>query len=129
MRIALAPGLEGSHLTLSHPVANLFKIAHRRTREGERVEVRRRSKLGCKGDSLVSSCLGCCPSHCPPAFMSFEMRSPYGIARIGHLWALFVSDARMDVTAMGGGDSKRIRSIIQQTFRDADPVAEVASKP
>jgi hypothetical protein len=55
-----------------------------------------------------------------------KVSGPFRRSRVGHLWALLISRARVKMKAMGGGTLEDL--ISKQPLRHANPVAEVAGK-
>src|SRR5688572_2685577 len=88
-----APGSEVVGLTPGLPVANFPEIADRSIGERQRMQIAGRAELGSERGGFVAAFFLRVPDEPPPAFVGGEVNCVFRGARVGHLRALFITDA------------------------------------
>ncbi len=91
------------------------------------MHVSRRPKLG--RERAAGNLMRCLrrPYPLPPALV-IQVRPVLRSARIWHLRALFIPDARMDMQRTSSTEADNVRLIVQQPLADQNPVAEFGTQ-
>src|ERR1039458_9772601 len=116
------------HLAARLPVADFLQVADGRTSEGQGVLIIRRAELRSeRGNPEATVCL-CRPDQAPPGLVRFQMPLIFGGTWIRHLGPLFVAYAGVNVQTVIGALTDDADLVFDQSFANADPVAEIAAQ-
>ena len=123
------PGATGKVLRLAPrlPVADFLQVAHGHPGEGQGVLIIRRAKFGCERGNPKAAPFLRLPDHPPPGLVRFQMPLIFRRARVGHLGPFLIAHARMDVQTALGALADDADLIFDQSFADANPMAEIAA--
>nr|GEU28476.1 hypothetical protein [Tanacetum cinerariifolium] len=100
-------------------------VGHRGARVGQRLRVRHGTEFRRERQHVVAG--GAAQAHhlVPPRQVRGQRGLRLGRAEVGHLRALFMTHARMDVAHPGQGFGQRVRLVGQQRLARAAPVRQV----